>query len=190
MVKEELNSEEKFFETAVITEKFVKKYKYAMIAAVVAIVVGVVGNISYDINKQNTLDAANAALSQLQSEPSNAVLVTRLESLSPALSDAWKYSQAIANQDAESLKKLKGSKTALISDLASYSLASESKDITALNAYALKQDGIYKDLAQIQAAVLLMNASKIKEAHEKLSLIGVGSPLSQVANALMHYGVE
>jgi hypothetical protein len=190
MVKEELNSEEKFFETAVITERFVKKYKKAMIAGVTAIVVIVVANVSYDINKQNTMEAANAALVELQSDPSNAALVARLESLSPALRDAWTYSQAVANRDVESFKKLKDSKAPLIEDLAAYNLASESKDLAALDAYALKQDAIYKDLAQVQAAVLLMNASKIKEAHEKLSHIGIGSPLSQVANALMHYGVE
>ena len=38
MVKEELNSEEKFFERSVITERFVKKYKNAIIASVVVIV--------------------------------------------------------------------------------------------------------------------------------------------------------
>jgi len=37
MVKEELNSEEKFFEKAVITEKFVKKYKNLLIGSVIAI---------------------------------------------------------------------------------------------------------------------------------------------------------
>ena len=51
MVKQELNSEEKFFEKAVITEKFVKKYKNMMIASVVAIVVLVAANIGYEANE-------------------------------------------------------------------------------------------------------------------------------------------
>jgi len=190
MVKEELNSEEKFFEKAVITEKFVKKYKNYMIASVVAVVVLVGANIGYTINEQNRLDAANEALVNLNSEPSNTAKMGELKNLSPALYDVWQYSQAIVNKDIVSLKKLKSSKSMLIGDLASYGVASESKDLSALDTYAQKQDSIYKDFAQVQAAVLLINSAKIKEAHEKLSMISIDSPLAQVANALMHYGVK
>lgn len=190
MVKEELNSEEKFFEKAVITEKFVKKYKNLMIAAVVAIIVLVGANIGYTINKQHRLDGANVALIKLASNPKDAVVIAELKNLSPVLYDVWRYSQAVVNKDITTLKKLKSSKSMLIGDLASYDLASESKDVDALSSYAEKQNAIYKDLAQVQAAVLLMNASKIKEAHEKLAMISIDSPLAQVANALMHYGVK
>ena len=190
MVKEELNSEEKFFEKAVMTEKFVKKYKNLMIASVVAVVVLVGANIGYTINKQNRLDAANAVLVKLTSEPSNAVVIAELKNLSPALYDVWQYSQAVVNKDVVSLEKLKSSKSILIGDLAAYDAASESKDLSALSAYTLQENAIYKDLAQVQAAVLLMNSSKMDEAHEKLSMISIDSPLAQVANALMHYGVK
>ena len=190
MVKEELNSEEKFFEKAVMTEKFVKKYKKLMIASVVAVVVLVGANIGYTINEQNRLDAANAALVKLNVDSSNAVVMAELKNLSPALYDVWKYSQAVANKDTAALEQLKNSKSILIGDLATYNLASESKDLSALNAYTMKQDAIYKDLAQVQSAVLLMNSSKMDEAHEKLSMISIDSPLAQVANALMHYGVK
>lgn len=190
MVKEELNSEEKFFEKAVITEKFVKKYKNVMIASVVVIILGVSANIAYTINKQNRIDEANLALSQLQSNPKDEGALSKLEVLSPALYNVWSYSQAVANKDVESLKKLENSKSELIGDLAAYDVASESKNVEALSSYALKQDAIYKDLAQIQAAVLLINESKTTEAQEKLSMISIDSPLAQVANALMHYGVK
>jgi len=190
MVKEELNSEEKFFEKAVITEKFVKKYKNYMIAAVVAVVVLVSTNIGYTINEQNRLDAANQALVHLNSDPSNTAVIGELKNLSPALYDAWQYSQAIVKKDIVSLKNLKSSKSVLINNLASYGVASESKDLSALDAYAQQQNAIYKDLAQVQAAVLLIKSAKINEAHEKLSMISIDSPLAQVANALMHYGVK
>ena len=186
MVKEELNSEEKFFEKAVMTEKFVKKYKNLMIASVVAVVVLVGVNIGYTINEQNRLEAANVALIKLNTDSSNAIASAELKNLSSALYDVWKYSQAVATKDTDALEQLKSSKSILISDLATYDAASESKDLSALNAYALQQDAIYKDLAQIQSAVLLMNSSKINEAHEKLSMISIDSPLAQVANALMH----
>ena len=190
MVKEELTSEEKFFEKAVVTEKFVKKYKNLMIAGVVAIVLFVVGNIAYTINKQNTIDSANAALAELQINADNPATLARLESLSPSLSSVWLYSQAIANKDLASLEKLTSSKALLVGDLASYELAQNNKSIKELDEYANNQDAIYADLARVQSAVILMNEQKLSEAHEILSMININSPLSQVAHALMHYGVK
>ena len=190
MVKEELNSEEKFFEKAVITEKFVKKYKNIMIGSVVAIVVLVGSNIAYGINKQKTIDSANKALVALHKDAKDSSALSELKSLSPSLHDVWVYSQAIADKDLVTLKGLSNSKTLLVSDLVKYELAQDSKDISALNEYALKQDAIYKDLALIQSAVILMNDSKIDAAHQKLALITPQSSLGKVAQALSHYGVK
>lgn len=190
MVKEELNSEEKFFEKAVMTERFVKKYKGLMIGSVVAVVFFVAGNIAYTVNKQNTLEATNNALSELQKNPANTMALDELKSLSPVLSDVWLYSQAVAKNDIGSLEKLKKSESPFIGDLASYEAAQNSSDISALETYAGKQDAIYRDLAQVQSAVKLINTQKIDEAHQKLSMISVDSPLSQVAKTLMHYGVK
>ena len=190
MVKEELNSEEKFFEKAVITEKFVKKYKNSMIAAVVGVVILISANIAYDINKQNTKDAANEALLELMKDSTSATALTRLESLSPTLRDVWVYSQAVVSKDTAALESLKSSNDVIISDLASYESAVESKDKATLDTYALKQNSIYKDLAHIQSAVLLIESGNTTEAQEKLSLISIDSSLAQVAASLMHYGVK
>jgi len=190
MVKEELTSEEKFFEKAVVTEKFVKKYKNVMIASVVAVVLVVAGNIAYTINKQNTLDKANRLLAQLQTNPNNSEAQTQLTELSPALSSVWAYSQAVANNDIKTLKTLQDSDTLLMGDLASYAVAQNSKDVAALEDYADKQNAIYSDLARVESAVLLMNEKKLDKAHEVLSMINVNSPLAQIAQTLMHYGVK
>jgi len=190
MVKEELNSEEKFFEKAVMTERFVKKYKTAMIISVIAVVVIASANFAYEMNQKSTKDAANATLLELQTNPKNASALARLETLSPAMHDVWVYSQALVNNDLETLKTLKSSKTILISDLATYESATASKDLKTLENYALKQDAIYKDLATLQSAVILMDEGKIDEAHVKLSQISIDSSLAAVSKALMHYGVK
>ncbi len=190
MVKDELTSEEKFFEKAVVTEKFVKKYKKLLIGSVIAIVLITAGNITYTINQQNTIDSANIALLELQISSDNPATLARLESLSPTLSSLWLYSQAVVNKDMKTFEKLKNSKALLISDLASYELAQNSKKIEILDAYAKNQNVIYADLARVQSAVILMNEKKIDEAHEILSMINVNSVLSQVAHALIHYGVK
>ncbi len=187
MVREELTSEEKFFEKSVITEKFVKKYKYLLIGAVVSVVVLVSANIAYDMNKESTALAANEALKELNTKPSDASALGRLQSLSPNLHDAYIYSQAIADQDLKALANLKNSQATIVSQLAEYESL---KSVSDLEAYALNQEAIYKDLAHVQSAVLLMNEGKIEKAHAKLQLIGEMSSLNKIAQSLLHYGVK
>ena len=190
MVKEELNSEEKFFEKAVMTERFVKKYKKLMIASVVAVVLLVGANIAYTLNEQNRIETANATLTSLNTDPTNKALSEKLHSLSPSMHDAWQYKRAVQTQDVQAFKALENSQTLLISDLATYNAASQSQDIKLLTEYTLRENAMYKDLANVQIAVLYMKDSKLQEAHEKLALISIQSPVAQVANALMHYGVK
>ena len=190
MVKEELNSEEKFFEKAVVTEKFVKKYKNVMIGALAFVVVAVSVNIGLEINQKNTISQANEVLVKLEKSPSNTTLVSELKSLSPSLADVWVYSQAMAHNDTKMLESLKGTNALIIDDLVSYELAQNSKSVEALDAYASKQGAIYRDLALVQSAVLLLNDKKIDLAHDKLSTITQESSLYKVATALRHYGIK
>lgn len=187
MVKEELSSEEKFFEKAVVTERFIKKYKNIMIGSFVAVVVVVGANIFYDAQKSQSIQAANEALYMLEQDANNTQALQQLQSNSPALYDVWSYAQAIATKDIKALETLKGSKTPLLKDLASYELAN---DVTALDSYAAEQNAIYKDLALVQSAVFLMQKQEVEKAHQKLSMVSQTSPLHKVALALSHYGVK
>ncbi len=190
MVKEELNSEEKFFEKAVMTEKFVKKYKNLMIGIVVLIVIVVISNIVYNSNKQSTIKEANEVLAKLNLDTNNENLKINLEQLSPALFDVWSYSQAVALNDVDKLKSLSSSKTIFISDLASYEVASRSKDNEKLLDYSMKQDAIYKDLALVQSAILYLDKNEIKKAHAELRKVSQNSSLKTVALALSHFGLK
>ncbi|QOP45952.1 tetratricopeptide repeat protein [Sulfurimonas paralvinellae] len=190
MVKDELNSEEKFFEKAVITERFVKKYKKPLIGAVVAIVVIVVANLGYQASEQNRIESANETLAQLQKNPADKLALAQLETLSPALHDVWVYSQAVSQKNTDELEKLKNSKALIVNDVSSYEAAELKEDVASLENYSEQQKAIYKDLATVMSAVLLMQEGKIDEAHDKLEMIGANSPLAQVASALMHYGVK
>lgn len=187
MVKEELNSEEKFFEKAVMTEKFVKKYKNVMIASVVAIVLVVGANIAYNMNEESKVSAANAALLKLQSDPGDTAALSELKKLSPNLHDVWLYSQAVANNDIESLKNLKSSKAMIIPDLAKYELA---QDAASLEEYASKQNAIYRDLALVKSAVMLLNENKVDRVKTVLSKVSMESSLKELVSVLKHYGVN
>jgi len=187
MVKEELNSEEKFFEKAVITEKFVKKYKKVMIASVVAIVVFVVANFAYEANLNNKTLAANIALNQLNKNVNDSNALSELKISSPKLYDVWMFSQAVKNQDLEAIKKLKNTKTPVIDDLVKYELAT---DASSLDKYASSRDAIYRDLALVQSAVLLFEENKIEEAHNELLKVSQNSLLHKLVQTLLHYGVK
>ncbi|MDD5156754.1 hypothetical protein [Sulfurimonas sp.] len=187
MVKEELSSEEKFFEKAIVTERFIKKYKKPMIALVVMVILFIGVNIAYEINKNTKIRDANIALDSLLLNPKDGDVSNDLKSLSPNLYEVWSFSQAVANKDLTTMKKLENSQAPLIGDLAKYELANS---VSSLDEYASTQGAIFKDLALIRSAIMLMNENKIEDAHNKLLKIPKESPLSKTAKALLHYGVK
>ena len=190
MVKDELNSEEKFFEKAVVTERFVKKYKKPLIGVVIAVVFVVVGNLAYEASEQSRIESANETLAVLQKNPQDKIALAKLDSLSPTLYAVWNYSQAIVDKDVVKLERLKYTKALIINDTSVYEAAELKGDKDALSRYSKKQQAIYKDLAVVMNAVLLMENGKLDDAHQKLSMIGEQSSMAPVAKALMHYGVK
>lgn len=187
MVRSELSSEEQFFEQAIVTERFIKKYKNVIVAIAVAIAVGVVGVVAYRAYEENRVEKSNLALEKLMKDVNDAAALSELKSTNPALHDLWMLSLSAAKGDMASLEKLKGSTAPFVSDLSSYQTANTPK---MLDDYAMKQESIYKDLALVQGAILLMKENKMDEAHEKLSRVSVDSALGKVAAALLHYGVK
>ncbi len=190
MVRDELNSEEKFFEKAVMTEKFVNKYKKPLIGVFVAIVLLVSVNIFYDSYKQNKIESANNVFEKLQENPEDSASLAELKSLSPNLHDVWLLSISAAKSDLEKLESLQNSNAELVKDMAAYELAQSSNDLAKLDSYSIKEEAIFKELAIVQSAVILIEENKIELAHEKLSQIPIGSSLSNIAVALLHYGVK
>lgn len=187
MVKDELSSEEKFFEKAVLTERFIKKYRKLMIASAVVVVLFIGANIAYEINKNSKIRDANIALGELALNPKDGDVSNDLKSLSPELYEVWSFSQAVANKNLEAMKKLENSKTPIVGDLAKYEAANSA---SSLDEYASTQGAIFKDLALVRSAIILMNENKIEEAHNKLLKISKESPLNKTAKALLHYGIK
>ena len=190
MVKEELSSEEKFFEKAVLTERFVKKYKKALIGSVLAVVVLVGVNVVTDINNQNRIEEANKVLFKLQNGDGSDVLKAELKTLSPNLYNAWLYSVSVKNKDEKSLQEVAKSNTFIVSDLADYETIQFAPTVAKLDSYANKDGAIYKDMALVESAVLLLKENKIEQAHQKLSTISTDSKMYEIANALLHYGLK
>ncbi len=190
MVREELNSEEQFFEKAVQTERFVKKYKKPLIGIVTAAVLAIVAGSAYSITTQNKIDQSNAAFNLLMADASDQAAQEQLKTLNPALYDVWLLSQALRSKDQEVLRGLQSSKALVVADLAEYQLAAIQEDETALQNYAQKSSALLKDLAVIEAAVLLMDKGDKAAAKAKLVMIDINSPVYQLAQSLAHYGVN
>jgi hypothetical protein len=189
MVKEELNSEEKFFENAVKAERVWKKYKTMIIGGLVAVVAVVAISAINDAQVESAAQDANLAYIKLL-KGADAAAEKTLESLNPKLATALKFSQAVKAGDIEVLQTLSASDDAVISDLASYEIAAIKSDNASLQSYTSKQQAIYKDLAIVENALLLMKKDETTKAQQKLSLISQDSPVHNVAKSLMHYGVK
>ncbi len=190
MVRSELNSEEKFFEQAVRTERFVKKYKKPLISLIVLVVIAVVVMIVSDSIKQSKIDSANSAFAILQQNPTDADALAELKESAPALFEVFELKMATQNGDLQTLKRLSASKDRVVSDLASYQVAANDQDVALLSSYANDQDAIYRDIAIVEEAVLLLKKSDTDRAHQRLKLIAEDSPLFGTASALRHYGIK
>jgi hypothetical protein len=190
MVKNELNSEEQFFEKAVQTERFVKKYKKPLIGLITAAVLAIGAGSAYDIYTQNKIDQSNAAFNVLMADPENQTAQEQLKTLNPKLYDVWSLSKALKSKDQELLRTLQGSKALAVADLAAYELSAIKEDAEGLENYAQKSGALLKDMAVIEAAVLLMEKGDVSSAKEKLSMIDINSPLYESAQSLAHYGVN
>jgi len=190
MVKEELNSEEQFFEKAVQTERFVKKYKKPLIGIVTAaiLVIGVAA--AYDLNQQSKVDASNKALNVLMVDANDEAAQEQLKSLNPKLYDVWTLSQALKSKDQDSLRSLQSSKALVVADLAEYELAAIQEDESALQTYSQTSSSLLKELAMIEEAVLLMQKGDKASAKAKLMMIDINSPVYELAQTLAHYGVK
>lgn len=190
MVKNELNSEEQFFEKAVQTERFVKKYKKPLIGIVTAVVLAIAAGTAYDITAQNKIDQSNTAFNVLMADANDQAAQEQLKALNPKLFDIWSLSQALKSKDQEALRALQSSKALVVADLAEYELSAILKDEAGLERYSQKSSALLKDLALIEAAVLLMDKGEKAAAQAKLSMVDINSPVYQLAQSLAHYGVN
>ncbi|MDO9305662.1 MAG: hypothetical protein Q7T77_10040 [Sulfuricurvum sp.] len=189
-LKEELSSEEKFFESAVKTERFVKKYKKPMIASVIVLLLGLGGSVTYQIINDAKVERANSALNTLLMNPMDQNALKELSSQGGSLYELYSLSKALRDNDLKTLQTLKGAKSFEVADIASYESAVLSKDEKALDAYSKKQGSMYQELAVIELAVLSIQKGDSKAAHTSLALIKEDSAVYPLAQMLSHYGVK
>ncbi|MBN2870431.1 MAG: hypothetical protein JXK04_05695 [Campylobacterales bacterium] len=189
-LKEELNSEEKFLESAIKTERFIKRYQKPLMAGVVSLLLAAGGAIAYQAYTDAKIESSNMAFNALLLNPEDSAAEQTLKSDNPKLYDVWKLSRGIAGNDAAMLDSLKDSKAFGVSDIAAYESAVIKADMASLESYTKKQGALYKDLALLELAVHAIEKGDVALAHQKIALIPEDSPIYQVGQALSHYGVQ
>lgn len=189
-LKEELNSEEKFFESAIRTERFIKRYQKPLIAAIAASLLAVGGAIAYQTYANAKIESSNNAFNALLMNPSDSKAEQTLKNDNPELYDLWRLSRGISQNDVTILDSLKNSQAFGVADIAGYEAAAIKGDTKMLDEYTKKQGALYKDIALLELAVKAIEEGNLASAHQKIALIPEDSPIFQAGQALSHYGVK
>ncbi len=189
-LKEELNSEEKFLENAIRTERFIKRYQKPLIAGVVGLLFAVGGAIAYQAYADAKIESSNTALNTLLLNPEDAQAQETLKNDNPELYDLWRLTRGIAQNDPTLLASLKNSEAFGVADIASYEAAVIKSDTAGLESYTKRQGALYKDLALLELAVHALEQGNVASAHQKIAQIGEDSPIYQLGQSLSHYGVK
>lgn len=189
-LKDELSSEEKFFESAIRTERFIKKYQKPLMVSVISLLLVVGGSIAYQAYDQAKVENSNTALNTLLSNPVDKEALKTLSQENSLLFELYSLSKAIKESDIKSLESLQKSKSLEVADMAAYETAVLKNDHNALENYTKRQDAIYQDMALIELAVILIQKGDIQSAHTKLALIKEDSAVYPTAQMLSHFGVK
>lgn len=189
-LKDELSSEEKLFESALRTERFVKKYQKPLIGSVISLLLIVGGAIGYQAYDNSRIESSNAALNTLLTNPIDKNALSALENKNTKLYELYTLSVAIKGSDIKSLELLQKSQSPEIADIATYETAVLKTDHAALENYTKKQGGMYQDMALLETAVMLIKKGDSKSAQNQLALIKEDSAIYPMAQMLSHYGVK
>lgn len=178
-VKNELNTEEQFIENFIKGERFIRKYKFYISAAVIILVAWFAGNfIISKINDYKTKEA-NEIYANLIQDPSNKNLLEQLKNKNTNL-----YTIFLLKENINDLNN-----TAFQNELKQiYNNAQTNTLLKNIIALSLGDKSIFlKNYDKLLEAYKLLEQNKIEEANVLLSQIKENSSLNQIAKNLKHY---
>jgi hypothetical protein len=181
-VKKELSSDEQMLASAFKLEKFYKKHKIAILSFVAVVILFFGGRAVMTIIEESRLNSANEAYMTLTKDANSAEALATLKEKNPALFELYNYKKAVENGDIEKLKTLSISKNEFISDMSSYHLSVlEGK---------MSDSKLYKEVATVNNAYLLIKEGKMDEAKNQLDLIDEQSPVYNISTIIKHYTIK
>lgn len=180
-VKEEISTEEQFLEGMIKGERFFKRNKKYIIAALVLLAFGAGGYAINDVMAGARLKASNVAYQALLKDANNTSALETLKVKNPKLYQMFVFETALAKGDVEALKSVSLSKdNPILADLATYQLSQ-------LDANATPKGELLSGMVLLQEGYELLKEKKVEEARLKFAQIEASSPLKQIAKNLEHY---
>ncbi|MCK5293719.1 MAG: hypothetical protein KAJ49_03630 [Arcobacteraceae bacterium] len=178
-IKEEISTQEKFFENFFKIEKLYKKYKIALFG-VLALGIGlfIVTSLNSYLNDQNTIKA-NRAYSKVLQTPTDKVNLAILKDSNQKLFEIASYQT--------STDKTANNNIVFIKEITLYNKAIKENDIKGLNALILNPDFVLKDFALFNKALILSDKGDYLTAKETLKIISEKSQVTPLADMLRHY---
>jgi tetratricopeptide (TPR) repeat protein len=178
-IKQEISTQEQFFENFFKLEKFYRKYKL-YVFGLIAIIIGfaVIIPINNYLNEQNLIKA-NEAYNRLLTNPKDKLSLSTLKETNQKLLNIALYQT--------SLDKTKANDIEFLKDIISFNKAVKQNDIQALNSLILKSDFVLKDFALFNKALILSTQGKYPQAKKALKSISDNSPITSLALMLKHY---
>ncbi len=177
-LKEEISTEEKFFEGFFKLEKVWEKYKLVIIGGAALTIVAFAGiNINKYLETQNKIKA-NTAFNILLENPQDSTASAILKDTNPKL-------LTIANHLAS--KQNTAVNLKFIDEISSFNMAIDQNDLEKLNKTILNSKFLLKEYAIFQKALMQTLNLKYTDAKETLKLIPANSPVLKLSNKLNHY---
>jgi len=180
--KKEFSSDEQMLVHAFKLEKFYKKHKIAIISFVAVLLLFFGARAVMGAIEESRLNSANEAYLTLTKDANNIEALAILKEKNPKLFELYSYKKAVQGEDLKLLKTLSSSKNEFISDMSSYHLSVLEGKVS--------ESELYKEIAVVDDAYLLIKDGKIDEARNQLDLIGEESPVYNISTLIKHYTIK
>jgi tetratricopeptide (TPR) repeat protein len=177
-IKDEISTEEQFFESFFRVESFYKKYKRILFLTIGLVFFGVIGMMISDYLGEKNTEVANEAYGKVLTNNDKESLA-QLKSANETL-----YNVALFQVSKGQIAEVKGQ---YIEDLAQYNKAVATGNLIALDEMIMKQDFLLSDFAIISKSLILIDKKEYKKAKETIQKITPKSNVLPLANIIKHF---
>jgi len=178
-IKQEISTEEQFFESFFKVEKIYKKYKLLIIGTVVAVLVYFIGSSINDYMKEQNTIAANNAYNKLIKNPKDKESIKILEDKNKQLLEIIMYK----NSKDFTLQN----DVVFLDQIAKFNKAIKNNDIKVLNELILDSSFVLRDYAIFNKALIQANNGEFSKAKKTVNTIKNDSAVTTLSNLLKHY---
>lgn len=174
-IKEELNTQEQFLENIIKSERFIKKYKKPIIAALVAGVLVVGAYYANNFIKDRNFKAANEAYATLITNPNDSKAKAVLKEKDVSLYALYELKRSLENNDTVALNSLLNEP---IDPILKEIIKSQTSESSAQ---------ILSNYKTVLKGYELIKENKIDEAKVEFKKIPLNSQLQPIVKNLEHY---